>query len=519
MGLAALVRVLGLDYGLPPGYHPDEPRIVARAVRVLQGDPDPRFFNWPSLYIYVIAGVYELVFGARGAAAAMSGDGAALYLVARATTACLGAATVGVLYLLAAELGGATVGLLAAAFLAVDVLHVHDSQYVTTDVPLAFLVTLGTLLTVRYARGGRPWTALASGLVVGLAASMKYPGGLLVVPLVLAAWWRLRAEPGARAFRAGAWRLGGALAAATLGFVLGTPYALLTPRAFVLGLLDEVGEIHTVQYGNEGDWPAPLFHLAHSLPEAMGLPLLALAVGGIVLALHRRRPIDLIVLAFPLPYFVIISTWSSRFERYAMPLLPFLALAAAACLAALVWGVAGRAGWRPRTAAVALGLAVVVVGGPQVARLSRFHTLLTRPDTREVAAAWIEREVPAGSSIAMEAYSPALPVMGAVGGGHGYRIARLESYDLDRLLRERVDYVVVSGFVVDRNVRACDRYPATCRFYGDLERRARLVLDVRPSATDLPFWMGDKYSPLTRLSERERPGPRVRVYRLPEPAS
>ena len=75
-----------------------------------------------------------------------------------------------------------------------------------------------------------------------------------------------------------------------------------------------------------------------------------------------------------------------------------------------------------------------------------------------------------------------------------------------------------SNVVVDRNVRACDRYPDTCRFYGDLERRARLVLDVRPSAVDLPFWMGDKYSPLTRLFDRERPGPRIRVYRLPEPA-
>ena len=32
-----------------------------------------------------------------------------------------------------------------------------------------------------------------------------------------------------------------------------TPYALLTPVAFVRGVLDEVREVNTVQFGNEAD--------------------------------------------------------------------------------------------------------------------------------------------------------------------------------------------------------------------------------------------------------------------------
>src|SRR4029453_9837981 len=58
------LRTFSAGYGLPDLYHPDEPKIVERAVRFHQGDLNPRFFNYPSLYMYALAGVSGLVFGA-----------------------------------------------------------------------------------------------------------------------------------------------------------------------------------------------------------------------------------------------------------------------------------------------------------------------------------------------------------------------------------------------------------------------------------------------------------------------
>ena len=121
------------------------------------------------------------------------------------------------------------------------------------------------------------------------------------------------------------------------GFVLGTPFALLTPVAFTRGVLDELREVHTVQFGNEADAPGYLFHLAYSLPEAMGWPLYLLALAGLGWALVRRGAREAILLAFAVPYLLVIVSWSSRFERYAIPLLPCLTLLAAV---ALVRGVA-----------------------------------------------------------------------------------------------------------------------------------------------------------------------------------
>jgi hypothetical protein len=538
VGLA--LRAWSVSYGLPDLYHPDEPRIVERAVRFHGGDLNPRFFNWPSLYMYVMAGVYGLVFGASsgGVAGAFARDPALFYLVGRLVTALFGTATIAVLYFTGRLAYGPVVGILAAALLAVDLLHVRDSHWVTTDVPLTFLVALATLYALRYWRSGRRIDAGAAGLAAGLATSMKYPGGLAFLELVVAQALRRPAEP--------AWRrvVGRdtvtAAGLGAVGFVLGTPFALLTPVAFVRGVLDEVREVNTVQFGNEADIPGYLFHLAYSLPQAMGWPLYLLALAGLGWALARREARETILVAFAVPYALVIATWSSRFERYAIPLLPCLTLLAAAVvvrgvgwLSARPRGVAG-----PRRALVLAGVAALLVA-PGLARVAQYHRLLARPDTRVLGSEWVERHVPPGTRIALEPFSLRLPVAreqlkagpgsvahlpqlrpnaatsGSPGADDGYWVERLDAYDLDRLLSDGVQYVVLSGFVYQRHRQACDRHPAPCRFYGELETRSRLVFTASPGVEDARLMVGDIYSPLTRIRERQHPGPPIRIYQLP----
>ncbi len=505
----------------PVSYHPDEPTIVNRAVRFHRGDLDPRFFNWPSLSIYLLSGFYGLAFGARGVLESFTVDPVPFFLLGRMVTAAFGTATIAVLYALAAESYGTTIALLASLFLTVDLLHVRDSHFITTDIPLTFLVTLALLFVLRYWRQGRSRDAVWSGLFAGLAASMKYPGGLALLPFLLA--HLLRPLPASRPWwkRAVGREPVLAIAAAAVGFVAGTPYALLTPRAFWRGVTSELQQVGSVQFGNEGDLPGYLFHLFHSLPEGMGISLLLLAFGGVGLALLSRTPRDLILLAFPVPYFLVIGSWSSRFERYALPLLPFLALWAAVCLVAVAgrlrerWpGFLGR--WRP---GVVVAVAACLLVAPELARVGYFHVLLSRPDTRVLATEWIEREIPLGSRIAMEPYSPALRVAPAMvregEDAGGYRISRLNDYDLDRLIERKVGYVVLSGFVYQRYQRACERFPANCRFYRDLDHRATLVFTIEPGVEGQRLWVGDIYAPLTRLFEWNRPGPSLKIYRLP----
>jgi hypothetical protein len=316
-------------------------------------------------------------------------------------------------------------------------------------------------------------------------------------------------------------------------------------------VFSELREVNTVQFGNEADMNAYLFHLLHSVPEGMGVPLALLAVGGVALAVLRGGRREVILLAFPVPYSLVIGSWSSRFERYTLPLLPFLTLLAALSLVALAaWLRERSARWSGRVAApwwpgLGLALAVAVLVGPEVARGIHWHRLLARPDTRAVAGEWIEREIPAEARIALEPYSPAIRLSRAMVRAErerlgnsvadtiirhrydqflasqvspterGYWIFRLNQYDLDRLVGEKVEYVVLSGFTYQRYQRACDRYAEACRFYQELERRGVLVYAIEPGADGQALWVGDIYSPLTRLTERTRPGPPIRIYRLP----
>jgi hypothetical protein len=542
LALGAFARIWGNGYGLPHTYHPDEGHIVNRAIRFHGGDLDPRFFNWPSLYMYLLSGVYGLIFGLKGVVESFSESPTPFYLIGRTLTALMGTATIAVVYAMGGRLYGMTVGALAAIFLAVNLLHIRDSHYITTDVPLTFLLSVAVLFTFRHWRDGRSRDAMWSGFFAGLAASMKYPGGLALLPLLLA--HVLRDGPAGAAWRrVVSPTLIGAGALAVVGFLIGTPYAVLTPVAFVRGVLSELREVNTVQFGNEADMNAYLFHLLHSFPEGMGWPLFLLALGGVALALWRHGRAEVILLAFPLPYFLVIGTWSSRFERYTLPLLPFVAITAALALVAVARAARDRGAGR--VAAVGVPVVAALLVAPEAARVVHWHVLLHRADTREVAGEWIERQIPNGARIAMEPYSPAIrlsPAMvraerdrldGTVASTiarrrfdrflaasagqaeQGYWLVRLNTYDLAGLVERRVEYVVLSGFTYQRYQRACDRYAAACRFYRELEQRGTLVYTIEPGRDAQALWVGDIYSPLTRLSERARPGPPIKIYRLP----
>lgn len=537
-------------YGLPDVYHSDEPRIVERAVQFHTGDLNPRFFNWPTLYMYVVSAVYGVLFAgaAGGVVDAFARDPGTFYLVGRLLTAVLGTATVAVLYRLGRDAYGTPVGLLAALFLAVDLLHIRDSHWVTTDVPVTLLILLTTAGALRYWRDGRRRSAVATGLAAGLATSMKYPGALAFLALLVAHAAREPARPRWSWRRIVGTDTVAAAGAAVVGFLIGTPFALLTPVAFVRGVLDEVREVNTVQFGNAADAPGFAFHLLHSLPVAMGWPLCLLALAGVAWALARRGAREVLLLAFPLQYFVVIGTWSSRFERYVIPLLPYLAVLAAAALAAAArWADTRRPGWLAAPARLGVvGAVVAALVLPEVGRAVAYHRLLAEPDTRVLGAAWVEREVPYGTRIALEPYSVALPVThrqvaaapallaptlqrplptGVPGGRRapgdddGYWLVRLGAYDLDGLRRQGVTYVVLSSFIYQRHLQACPAHPDACRFYAALDAGARLVFVASPGVEERGLRMGDIYSPLTRLRERRHPGPSIRIYRLAEGVS
>src|SRR6476646_11587575 len=149
LALALALRLIGLRYGLPAVYNPDEVAIMSRALAFAKGDLNPHNFLYPTFYFYVLfawEGLTALWSVVTGAAASLSAfqqeffvDPTRVFVAGRLLTALCGTATVAATFVLARRVSGEIAGLCAAAFLAVAPLHVRDSHYVQHDVPVTLL--------------------------------------------------------------------------------------------------------------------------------------------------------------------------------------------------------------------------------------------------------------------------------------------------------------------------------------------------------------------------------------------
>jgi len=415
LGLALFLRVRGLDWGLPNelhaySYHPDEWSLVTPAVfhLHLRGDLNPHFFRYGTLSIYLLGGVIGL---ARwlGLVALPGADLGFLYWLARLISVGLGVLTVYLTYVLGAHLYGHRIGLGGALLLSLTPLHVVHSHYATVDVPLTFWTTLALIAAARLAlapatpRRAVLFWHLFAGAAAGLSASTKYVGGLVFLPVLAASVMGARAtgagifQPAPPAKPPGrvGWLLLWALLAAGGGFLLGTPYALLSPQEFWDGFAKEMWQ-HPQQAVNPAFWatgPGWWYYLRVGMPAGLGLGLTVGSLVGGGLAVKRASWADQLLWAWCGPFYLAMGAAQDHYLRYLMPLLPVLTLWTARGLVE-AWSHSGP--WRT----VGWGAGVFLLGSCALKTGAYVH-LLCAPDARDEVARWFRQEAPAGSTVGL----------------------------------------------------------------------------------------------------------------------
>jgi hypothetical protein len=405
--VAAIVRFWGIWFGVPHTQaRPDESVVASIALHFFSGDLNPHFFDYPTLFMYVLAGLYAGYFLAGRVVgrflsiphfmAAFQWDWSPFVVIGRCLSALLGTATVWVVFRIGALVGGARCGFIAAVFLSLSFLHARDSHFAVTDVAVTLLVC-GSILALLEAHLERiPQKFFVAGLVGGLAASTKYNAVLLVIPAVLSQGMEVldRTREGRSIF--GDRRLGLFLAPFLVAFLVGTPYALLDWPGLLEGFRRVGGHLregHGVDLGT--GW---LYHVSVSLRYGVGWPVLIAAPLGALALGARNLPAAILVCAFPAAYYVAAGPGRTVFVRYMIPVLPFVCILAAVAIDALVRGLA-RFGSRGRlataTATVLTGLAIL----PSAWNLVHFDALIGRTDNRLIAAKWIREHVAAGNTL------------------------------------------------------------------------------------------------------------------------
>jgi 4-amino-4-deoxy-L-arabinose transferase-like glycosyltransferase len=425
---AAAVRAVGIQYGLPFDnlLNPDEHNFVVRAWRMVHGGgADPRFYDYPSLLMYV-----EAPF--------QSWQSRPSLLTARIVVLVLSLGSIAATWWLARRaLGSSAAGVVAAAIVAVCTVHVAYSREAVSDVPLMLGIAVALALMV----SGKIELA---GLAAGLATGFKYPGVFLAIPLAVAAWQQWR-------------RLGVAFVLMAAAFAASSPFVIAHPgRAW-----DDISRVqrlgHAGWLGFEHDHPTPIAFVDR-LWEGLG-PVLIIAATGLVVALVRRSRTDLVLASFVLVYFLDLLTLRAHFDRYTLPFLPALAVFASR--------------FRALTPVTLLLLVVPLTWSV------RETNALTRTDTRVVAAQWVERHIPPGTRIAADPSTPTFAGLNVLplqlpGPGRAFDPNR----DVERLPRQGIHLVVVTGAIADRVLAARDRYPSEAAFYDELSARAMRVYYV-----------------------------------------
>jgi 4-amino-4-deoxy-L-arabinose transferase-like glycosyltransferase len=458
--VAAVLRFLALGSGIPYAIGVDEPQIVNRAVIMMRtGDFNPHFFDYPTLYIYV----QLVVAAARFMTGAMSGQWASLgqvssadfFLWARVVSASIGTLTV----LLVHQVGmrwGTRPALLAAGLMAVMPLHVRESHYALTDVPLTFFVTLTFLLTLRAHEQPHARAFVLAGAAAGLAAATKYPGALAILLPVIAVWMTRSARPSQPA----ATTL--AIAAGALTFLLAAPYTLLDLPAFLNGYA-RLASFYAPPPAEPG-WIIYLKHLLNSIQW----PAFLLVFGGAVFAVVRaiRGPGHVrwtLAFAFPTVYLIVISRQSGLiYGRYLLPILPFACILAAT---AVVSGVSLL-----RRFSIPRALRTLLIVGLTVATLLpslitsiRFNRAIAKPSTAALAYDWLIHHVPKDADIVVECNDLVLgysPLRSRI-------VRQLRQHDQEHYVKAGTQYLVGSSACYGQYLDKPEQSPAE---YGDYMR-------------------------------------------------
>ncbi len=398
--LAALcLRLWGLGFGLPFALHQDEPIVINHALAYGSGDLNPHFFIIPPLCSYLVFLCYGFYFligrltglfpGVTDFALEFFKDPTVFFLIARVVLGLVpGTLAVWLVYVLYRKMFQGGGALFAAAIMAVAFLPVVNSHYAYVDSMMVLFVLLTYIFLADLMKKPRAVNYLLSGVFLGLAVSTKYNAAILIVPCLLAHFTAVsehRREKGSLPF--GKYFLLAA-AGAVAAFLITNPFAALDWPTFSN---DALFRIRTRGMG----WT---HHMSYSLLEGIGPGLLVWGLAGFLMILMRWRfSRKLVFISFPLIFYMHLVFHSQRFSRYALPLVPFFAIACAYLLFGLLFPLARTRGWKALVVALAFALAA-----PTAGKSVKADMLFSGEDTRAVSAGWIHENVPPGARIAVD---------------------------------------------------------------------------------------------------------------------
>lgn len=393
---------------------PEDAMRMNIAMRMITiGDLNPHWFNHPgSLVIYFLAFSYSLFYTVGMALGFFSSfsdffdlwlnDPSYFILIGRIFSRIFALLSVALTYILTRRVTSRQYALLACLLIAINPVFITHAHRLRMDhlVTVFFLVFLYFCFNITETRR---WVSyVQAGVTAGLAITVKYTASIFI-PVML--FCSLLSEK----------RIAQSLIT-WLGFLtvtgactfLASPYLILNWQESFLGANREISKASSQEiFVNFGDHLYLIF--AEFFPDGFTELGVALIVVGCLTCLLSTDNKKRLLALFFLSYVVLISLPSTTNKTWIVPVIPIASFFFVDSVRFFLGFVFARLGSIHGFFRYAL---LVVVGGIVVVSLQRdvgIFQFRVAQTTHTSARQWILENIPPGSAILLDTYSPALP--------------------------------------------------------------------------------------------------------------
>lgn len=531
-----VLRFVGVNWQLPYSYQTEEYKTVNYALKMAATKSlNPKFFEYPSLYLYFMLFVYGLLFiigkilgfysSAEDFAIKFFNDPTIVYVVGRFFSTFFGGLVVIAAYYLGKMLYNRRVGLISATMISFLPIWVIYSHFIKSEMFSNFLVVLFAIFIYKYFLTDNNKFFYISCALLGLATSSRYlslPAGIIILVVLFYKDKRFFAK---KTFLLGVLLI-------ILFFVLGTPYSILDYKTFIKDITGIIKGPELELKRNILNGVLITFHNYLYMGNKTIVIGLICFLGTIFSILFKPTMKEVMLFSVFLIYFIINSThyfpaWGFLFTAF-----PFYIILGAKLVDEIT----------KRTKFAIYGFCLLMFV-PLYESISIDISFCLK-DTRTIALEWIEKNIPYGTKILIDRYpnSPPLKMTKKqleklykkavelnhykkeyfywqlkvhYGENYGYEIYEVyhpphevgtikHQVEEAQKVRELIDVSIgideikklgIEYFVYNSYSAQVTTEPQIKKFYQEVEERTKLIAEFKPKT-------------------KFHPGPMIRIYEL-----
>jgi len=488
--VASILRLVGLNWDQGHFLHPDE-RLYVNASNISlphsfeefisKDSPlNPQMFYYGSFPLYIYKSVNTLFFPNEN-----------FLIISRLTSAIFSITTVLIIYLIGKNIFNRKVGLIAAFIYALTPGSIQNAHFNTTESILIFLLSTILYLSVLVYRKFTFKKAVITAILLGFSVGTKITGLTLgLIPFIVFVGIAIQRKIKLFLLCGIIFSLFFVIAA-----FISAPYQIIDWEHFRLEqeymqgvILGDNKPPFTIIYERTTPYIYPLIKVVPFIFGFITLPIALLGLGLIVKKLIKNKGKDIsliLLIIFPLIYFLWVGSWYAKFARYYILLIPFISIYAGYFIYKIKFNLLQ-----------VIILFLIFINGVI------FIKIYLAPHTRIAASEWIYENIPSQSVITGEHWDDNLPLPLSNTQYGIFTLNQLNVYDTDdkekiRILSQTLaasDYFITSSRRVSHSIIVNkDKYPYTSDLYKMLDEN-KIGYERIKEFTNYPFIFSDDFA-------------------------